>query len=695
MSPPLKPLQFPRDLLDWAGHHKGGVRRLFDDSSGRPVKVVVGTSLLRRLESWAGEIVLPARDVPRAIFLVGGPGNGKTEAVEAAIKAIDKAAGLEGALDRGFTAGFTPVGGGRVRRKVVLDLMAQQGRKLAVVPDASGGTSGGAENARAFLEDLQELIDDQGLVYLCCVNRGILDDAMILATDIGAAHLRDLLQGIVKAASLGHDAPSCWPLDGNSWIGTWPMDSESLLVPYAADRDLPAQEIFQFALSQEHWPANGACAAGALCPFCRSRQLLAQDGRLPTLLKILRWYELGTGKRWTFRDLFSLVSKVLTGGRSGGAGDNRGPCGWAAEMLALDEGRTAPGAKAKNYSAIFFLSAAQYEHALFWRWPRSAAKLVHEALKELRLKPNEVATFKGLEAFLNAHEDASSPASMGPLLSSLVDVLDPALASPEVAFAAGGASTRFGEVDSRFSLSVSHGLDYARERGLVSSLDNMLLQRLAEAETALSDPDVRRTHYATASRLQRLVRDFSCRLIRRSAGAQLGVVKHGEVLEEFRCLIEGDGGDELLDNIAEQLQALMNSEGSFKVSLNTTFGQPVPPEGRRATLVVDKQRVRPIFLEAEGRPKAPVIFLEIGPKGAARPIPLTFDLFKSIKDLRMGMSPATLPRAVVAMLDAARAKLAGPIVTSRDALEDSTILLGRSKESIAIRRGKFSPRARS
>ena len=32
-----KPLpKFPKDLLEWAGHHSGGVKRLFDPSSGRP-----------------------------------------------------------------------------------------------------------------------------------------------------------------------------------------------------------------------------------------------------------------------------------------------------------------------------------------------------------------------------------------------------------------------------------------------------------------------------------------------------------------------------------------------------------------------------------------------------------------------------------------------------------------------------------
>jgi len=45
---PLKH-EYPAALIEWAGHHSGGVRRLFDDGSGRPSKAVVKTNLLARL----------------------------------------------------------------------------------------------------------------------------------------------------------------------------------------------------------------------------------------------------------------------------------------------------------------------------------------------------------------------------------------------------------------------------------------------------------------------------------------------------------------------------------------------------------------------------------------------------------------------------------------------------------------------
>ena len=40
---------FPAGLQDWTGNRSGGVRRLFDDTSGRPGDTVLTTNLLDRL----------------------------------------------------------------------------------------------------------------------------------------------------------------------------------------------------------------------------------------------------------------------------------------------------------------------------------------------------------------------------------------------------------------------------------------------------------------------------------------------------------------------------------------------------------------------------------------------------------------------------------------------------------------------
>ena len=68
--------------------------------------------------------------------------------------------------------------------------------------------------------------------------------------------------------------------------------------------------------------------------------------------------------------------------------------------------------------------------------------------------------------------------------------------------------------------------------------------------------------------------------------------------------------------------------------------------------------------------------MQVGTGRSQQPIPLTYDLFKAVKELERGLSPASLPRTVVALLDTTRARLSGPIVRDPEILMDATIKLG-------------------
>ena len=85
--------KFPDSLLDWAGHRDGGVKKPFSTSSGRPTHDLIETNLTRRLRHWASDLSMGQDGVPMAMFLVGGPGNGKTDAIETAIGFLDEAFG--------------------------------------------------------------------------------------------------------------------------------------------------------------------------------------------------------------------------------------------------------------------------------------------------------------------------------------------------------------------------------------------------------------------------------------------------------------------------------------------------------------------------------------------------------------------------------------------------------------------------
>jgi hypothetical protein len=70
--------QVPR-LLSWHGHDSGGVHVPFQGNAN-PLGQVISTRLMLRLRQLSKSIAA-GKECPRWIFLIGGPGNGKSETV--------------------------------------------------------------------------------------------------------------------------------------------------------------------------------------------------------------------------------------------------------------------------------------------------------------------------------------------------------------------------------------------------------------------------------------------------------------------------------------------------------------------------------------------------------------------------------------------------------------------------------------
>lgn len=688
----LVPL-FPAGLLDWAGNRSGGVRRPFDEASGRPGgQEVFRTNLLAKLERWSEEVGSGRENTPRVILLVGGPGNGKTEAIERTLGWLDRALGANGAIIRELSLAFRPEGG-KVARLVSVDAgrhssPAREAISLSIVQDASFVAGGGKSAAELLLDELEEACSDGATgLYLCCVNRGVLDDALIVAAEAGRPRPRALLEKVTRAVSLLPDAPSCWPLAEHPEVAVWPMDMESLLVATEDGASLPARQVLSHAISSGLWPAEGACEAGPRCPFCTSREQLSHAREQGALLSMLRWYELGSGKRWSFRDLFSLLSYLLAGNRHDARASELTPCAWAANLMLADEQATRNAKpSARTSSAIFELVSAQYHHALFHLWDRDAGPSLLKDIKDLGLQSNNTAM--GLQWFLTGRRSPYLPGMIEGLLEGFAGLLDPALARPDTTVEVSrNTSYRLRDVDTRFSRSVAEGLEYVRKSRILTALEVELLRRLAELDTYLSRQDVRKKRPATATRVQRLVRDFACRLVRRSVGVRTMTVLDAPVFRAFQEVVEDKGEDGMFD-VAREIELLLNKNLEFEVSLTTTFGQPLPPSNVQALLVVPRRDVQPASPSSVGRPAPPLRFLEVGEGSSAQNVALTYDLFKAVKDIKRGMSNASLPRSVLALLDTTGARLAGPIVRDAAVLRRAEIRLGNGV-TIEQRRAGF------
>lgn len=684
-------LQFPAGLLDWAGHRSGGVRRMFDEASGRPSGAIIRTRLLDRLTRWVDDLVVGSLDAPRTVLLVGGPGNGKTEAVEVMVAHLDDRLALDGTLMREAGKAFTAPTGQPVPRVVSVDLAGCSGGRLSyqlhIVQDASvtDASHPGKSPAELLLLDLANALDSPATLRLCCVNRGVLDDALILAIDRQNQAMRTLLETIVRAVGLSPSAPACWPLDGHPRCAIWPMDVESLFVPLEGGHESPAAQLIDVATSVPSWPAFGSCAAGNDCPFCTSRNLMSSEPHRGSLLKILRWHELASGKRWSFRDLFSLMSYLLAGEPMPEGVPVDDPCAWAARQRQL-VAATGGHPDSLKTRAPFLLVAAQYQHALFNHWPREGARALRQDLKELNL--DDDATLMGLYHFLHSHRALSIPGTLRPQLESICDALDPALADPDgIVAVSNSTEIKFRDLDERFSQSTREGLAFVRKYRCLSRLEVDLLTRLAASDERLSSAEVRKRRPAVASRVQALVREFSCRLVRRSVGVRSAVVLDADTLDRYEKLI--DGAPAIFYDAVRHFSKLLHSREHFVVSLNTTFGEPLPPEPRRAVLTTRQQQVRSLHQQVDGRPAPAMRFLAVGSSTPAQPIPLTYELFRSVGALRAGMLPASLPRTVVALLDTTRARLAGQVVRDGDTLEDAELKIGLREDVIAQQLGQF------
>jgi hypothetical protein len=665
---------------------------------------VLGTHLLRRLESWAGSVVSQTNATPRIVLLVGGPGNGKTEAIESTIQCLDNALDARGTLHDTLKSQLMPGEGIAVPRVAIAEVngnLSGDGKfRISIVQDASVEETTNQSRSELLATELEtQLADVSGRsIYLACVNRGVLDDAMIHVSESGTPKSRNLLQAIIEAVGLGGTNHSCWPLEEFPSVAVWPMDVESLLVPTQDGEPAPASVILARAISATQWPEQGTCPAKLSCPFCTSRRLLDGPRGTKELITVLRWHELAAAKRWTFRDLFTLISYLLAGaGVTERVGEAATPCAWAASQVSLDADRIGHKPDAKRSSAIFMLVGSLYQHRLFALWDTRGARRLRKDIKDLGLEDDHTAM--GLVHFLRQGQGwgTRAPAMIEGLLESLCTTLDPAVADPRLDIALSGSTrAKLRDIDARFSQSVKSGRDLMSKHKCLAPTEMELLGRLAELDRQLSAPVLRRKRPDAATRVQHVLREFACRLVRRSLGVRDAVTQDNELLQQYQQIVEDNStGGDLLLSAAREVSRLLNANDKFEVPLTTTFGQPLPPLALRATLVTTKQPVRPRLGVQAGRPVAPLRSLRVGRNFGEQSVALTFDLYRSIRLLEAGLSRASLPTEVNALIDTTKARLSGPIVRDPEGLEDASIELGSSGARVEIIGGRFHPVAGS
>lgn len=664
---------YPMGLIHWSGAKKGGVRQPFQENSGRPLKEQLVTPLVDRMSNWVDSIVAGKSGTPSAVLLVGGPGNGKTDAVEGAIATFDQKIGARGELLAKFASQYENRTGSLPPRRTEVEFKGLRPGNSEIAPiirlvqDATEKDSAQpSETAESLLlEELREIyLGKYRGIYLCCVNRGILANTSALAIRRNDNEMAAFLSKVISAVSGGVNAPACWPLEESN-IALWPMDVESLVAP-RVDGNSVAHQILEKVFAEENW--QPACDNKSDCPFCQNKALLSKEKARNNLIKFLYYYELASGKRWTFRDLYSLISYLLIGDPDSLMIEGKSylPCDWTSKLLQLES--KGPVTKA-GALARYLLTSRLYHHRLFSNWPKLATKEHKNAIQEV-LSGSKTPPLLEDDAFCLARYHFTSLKKLAEkehnaiselLSSDFSNLIDPALMHGELELFDGGKTDKavtVNELEEYFSLSVKDGMELVSNR--LTSIERKLLSQLAIADESLHS-HLHPTKVSKQARLlQSSLRQFAARLVKRSLGLRYGICKDSDLFFDYAKLYQDNSRYEEIEDLVDQL--VNENRHFFKIPLSTTFGQPVAHRDRDVSLQVHHVEISMVMLSGdEFRPAGRSPFIKVH----QRYIPVTFALYKALSEIEEGLAPASLSQEVFALIDEVKSITAGQIARDK------------------------------
>lgn len=561
--------EFAARLLNYSAERDDCIGR--PERWGSPPPLVVDTPLHEEMatladELWAGSTRLVW------YFLVGGPGNGKSEAVGAFVRHLNA-----NARQSGYPPIFdakTGQHGGSVPYWFYENL--PQG-DIALLQDISVPKTSGSNPAEDLLASL-DLCRSQGGHLLVCANRGMLLRATRLAR---AEPLHEWLVPILE--DIDKQSQEAATPDGAKWLAkqqgreieirVWPLDHESVLYgqgngnPWAEPEGSLFDRVIAIAVGERNWEESGCagCPAHEICPMFGDARWLRDPNRRRSMLRILRNAEVWSGQRIVLREALGLLSTVLVGCPSDfvQGGSELHPCVWVQERA------TGAPAVPKDEQALVELVSHRVYQDLYSRVAPTGLVLdrAHERRDEwIREKLALLGNLgKSLAAALK-RVDSSFAKQAGPLRllgsEGILQSFDPAKDS---SWSSKHSLSLDGQVADLRKVGATHQGELERQLG-------DLLQKLEDAAKALEPHEDPAKAFAA---LYRWGSTFYLRL----AGTALGETPNAESLTDYLALLQLPLHPIQAAGRQTTLRELMKAvaEDGQKVKLAPSFVAELPP----------------------------------------------------------------------------------------------------------------------
>lgn len=610
--------KFPFNLTHWGANKPTAVRIPFSNKSGRPAGKVIKNKLIITLDEW-----IDSTDRINNILLIGGPGNGKTDALEYIIDGLIN----KYSLDSNIKDQLSSMVQTNQRNLVVhINSSSFPFKKIVAVPEASTGTDK-LSKEEALYDDFKNYLDTDNILYISCINRGVLEDLKTFAHLKNDNSIISLIDDINEATK--GKGKETWPLLDQKNTAVWFMDIESLFDNKFSPN--PSQQIIDVLAKKENWEwYSSSRELQEKCPLYDNYIQISQKEYSENLCAILRNYERITENKLNFRNYFSLLSSLFA--NNNGNGDD--PLDFSIGNLNLMSSSIP-----KEYSyikAVLLLSMSSYGLRLFRDWEEA----IHDFSTLSNIDSNEMPLLKNflslwiddeLTDFLTSYQSEYEKK----FIKQLNEVLDPFHSDhPEII-----------SITEAFSINISEGHKVVKDR--LNYVQNKLLEYFIMIEDEMRSSQELNKIDIKYDRLIQKLRSFAAQISSRVIGTKQAYTKDYDTLAEFNRL-----HNDFSSNQKELKRMFRGIAKARDILPLHSFGQPKPDLKNAIIIRSDSSGSKFNIEEARTdfkRASQSSVFFEHQETGLV--VPLSYNLFKALSEINSGVNKNSVNSNINALIE--------------------------------------------